>query len=77
MGSHGESTKLMDSPNCKTQSVKLTDLGDGQCRIHRRDMPILPKRHKDLKNHPLGDLFREAEKTHLESHKEMRSWREV
>jgi hypothetical protein len=76
-GSRGESTKLMDSPNRKTQSAKLTDLGDGQRRIHRRDMPILPKRHKDLKNHPLGDLFREAEKTHLESHKEMRSWREV
>ncbi|KAH7471650.1 hypothetical protein FOMA001_g13746 [Fusarium oxysporum f. sp. matthiolae] len=76
-GSHGKSTKLIDSPNRKTQSAKLTDLGDGQRRIHRRDMPILPKRHKDLKNHPLGDLFREAEKTHLESHKEMRSWREV
>jgi hypothetical protein len=40
-------------------------------------MPALPKRHKDLKNHPLGDLFREAETTHLQSHKEMRSWREV
>jgi hypothetical protein len=40
-------------------------------------MPVLPKTHKGLKNHPLGDLFLEAEKTHLHSHKEMRSWREV
>ncbi|SCO78461.1 related to retrotransposon HobS hobase [Fusarium oxysporum] len=40
-------------------------------------MPILPKRHKDLKNHLLGDIFREAEKTHLKSHKEIHAWREV
>jgi hypothetical protein len=77
IGKRGESTKLMDCPNNKTQSAKLTELDDGQRRIHRRDMPVLPKRHKDLETHPLGDLFREAEKTHLESHKEMHSGREV
>lgn len=40
-------------------------------------MPALPKIHKDLKNYPLGDLFREAEKSHLQNHKEMCSWREI
>ena len=76
-GNHRRPAKLVDSSHDRTQSSKLTDLGNARCRIHRRDMPALPKRHKDLKNHPLGDLFREAETTHLQSHKEMRSWREV
>ena len=40
-------------------------------------MPLPPKRPKDLENHAYGAEFRQAEATHLASHKEMRSWVEV
>ena len=45
--------------------------------IKRRELPPLPKHHNDLKNHPMGLLFEEAERAHLDSHKEMKSWYEV
>ena len=45
--------------------------------IKRRELPPLPKHHDDLKSHPMGLLFEEAERAHIDSHKEMRSWYEV
>lgn len=45
--------------------------------VHRRDLPPVPKRHDHLKDHALGHYFEEAEKVHLQSHKEMKSWVEI
>lgn len=44
---------------------------------HRSQLPEPPKSHDKLENHPLYSLFKEAEKSHLNSHREMRSWEEV
>lgn len=41
--------------------------------IHRRDLPDPPGHHGDLKDHPMGNLFEDAERAHLQSHIEMRS----
>lgn len=46
-------------------------------KIHRKDLPNPPRWHRDLENHVLGELFLEAEKTHLQSHREMNSWTEI
>ena len=40
---------------------------------HQSDLPPLPRWHSDLKDHPLGEQFRQAEKDHLESHAKMAS----
>ena len=42
-----------------------------------QDLPPPPKYHSQLINHPLGDRFVEAEQTHLKSHLELGSWRDV
>ncbi|RYC76661.1 hypothetical protein BFJ63_vAg20462, partial [Fusarium oxysporum f. sp. narcissi] len=45
--------------------------------MHRNSLPPPPTKHQDLKHHPFGTLFQEAEESHLQSHKEMRSWTEI
>ncbi|RYP53215.1 hypothetical protein DL770_011001 [Monosporascus sp. CRB-9-2] len=45
-------------------------------KIHRRHLPPAPKTHKELRDHPMGNKFRKAEKDHLDSHKQMSSWTE-
>ena len=45
--------------------------------IHRRDLPPPPAKHSDLKEHPMGHLFEQAEAVHLESHEQMKSWLEI
>jgi hypothetical protein len=45
--------------------------------IHRNELPPPPKNHGELKYHPLGLLYQNAEKLHLASHKERNSWFEV
>ena len=42
--------------------------------IHRRDLPPPPTKHKDIESHPLGRLFEQAEKDHLQNHVPMNSW---
>jgi hypothetical protein len=44
---------------------------------HCRSLPSSPKTHKDLKGYPYEREFREAEKNHLKSHEELRTWRIV
>ncbi|KAL5371266.1 hypothetical protein DPSP01_014784 [Paraphaeosphaeria sporulosa] len=44
---------------------------------HRSQLPPLPTCRTKLEDHPMGELFREAEKTHLASHQQMKSWSEV
>ena len=45
--------------------------------LHRRDLPPLPVKHSDLKEHPMGHLFEQAELEHLKSHEIMKSWLEI
>ena len=45
--------------------------------LHRRDLPPLPTKHSDLKEHPMGYLFEQAEADHLNSHEKMKSWLEI
>ena len=40
-------------------------------------LPPAPKWYHELKSHPFGALFEQAELSHLQSHKEMRSWTEI
>lgn len=42
-----------------------------------RDLPPAPKSHREVGTHPLGWLFEEAEKVHLESHDPSGSWTTV
>jgi hypothetical protein len=44
---------------------------------HRNQLPPLPTAHLKLEEHPLYEMFKEAEQTHLDSHKQMQSWVEV
>ncbi|KAK7177697.1 polyprotein [Paraphaeosphaeria sporulosa] len=44
---------------------------------HRSVLPEPPKSRNKLEDHPLYDMWKEAERSHLQSHKEMRSWSEV
>ncbi len=52
--------------------------------LHRRQLPPPPRHSNELDNrkknsrlHALYEEFRAAEQVHLQSHKEMKSWREV
>lgn len=41
---------------------------------HRKDLPPPPKTYRDFLNHPHRDLFKKAMDSHMESHRQMRSW---
>lgn len=56
-----------------TKSSLLRRIQKGE-RVHRREFPEPPKNHNDLDTHPLGELFRDAEKDHLGSHAKKESW---
>jgi hypothetical protein len=45
--------------------------------LHRHDLPPEPKRHEHLASHPLGILFEQAEKDHLQGHEQMKTWLEI
>ncbi|KAK1920498.1 hypothetical protein P3342_002798 [Pyrenophora teres f. teres] len=44
---------------------------------HRNQLPPLPTCRTKLEDHPMGDMFKEAEQTHLVSHHQMNSWSEI
>jgi Reverse transcriptase (RNA-dependent DNA polymerase) len=46
-------------------------------RFHKRDLPKPPKSIRDLKSHPFRAEFEQAQRDHLESHRQMRSFQEV
>jgi hypothetical protein len=46
-------------------------------KIHRSQLPPLPTIKSNLDEHPMGELFKEAQRAHLESHKLTKSWTEV
>jgi hypothetical protein len=44
---------------------------------HRNELPPLPTVSTRLDNHPMCDEFKEAERVHLASHHQMKSWIEI
>ena len=40
-------------------------------KLHYSQLPPLPKAFTDLKAHPLYEMFKEAERVHLQSHQQM------
>lgn len=44
---------------------------------HRSQLPPLPTCRTKLEEHPMGELFQEAEREHLASHRSMKSWSEI
>ena len=44
---------------------------------HRSQLPPPPTCRTKLEDHPMGNLFKEAEEAHLASHLQMKSWSEV
>jgi hypothetical protein len=44
---------------------------------HRSQLPPLPTCRTKLEDHPMGEMFQEAERVHLASHREMKSWSEI
>ncbi|RAQ93871.1 polyprotein [Stemphylium lycopersici] len=61
-------------PIDKAQLKRLMAKG---IKPHRNQLPSLPTAHSKLEEHPLYEMFKEAERTHLESHKQMKSWIEI
>ena len=61
--------RVQNYPNDKTWSK-----GGGWSVMHRTMLPAPPKTHKDITGHPYEKEWREAEKLHLQSHRELRTW---
>jgi hypothetical protein len=55
-------------PIDKARIKRLIEQPNGLRLLHRSQLPSPPSRHEDLANHPLGILFEQAEKDHLQSH---------
>lgn len=62
--------------NRLTKAVFERRLGSGE-KLHRKELPKPPEKHADLEEHPLGELFKLAEKDHLQEHEKMGSWTEI
>ena len=61
-------------PIDKAQLKRLIAKG---IKPHRNQLPPLPTAHSKLEEHPLYEMFKEAERTHLASHQQMKSWTEL
>src|SRR6266480_1316931 len=46
-------------------------------KIHKRNLPPLPESNRDLETHPFRDRFKEAQRDHLKSHEQMKSFIET
>ena len=49
----------------------------GKLKIRVKDLPMPPRTHTQLQNHPKRAEFEQAEKDHLQSHQDMNSWTEI
>jgi hypothetical protein len=46
-------------------------------RLHKKNLPPLPQSLRDLKTHPFREQFIEAQRVHLDSHRQMKSFQET
>lgn len=70
----GSVAKVGGLPFTKAQYERIHSKPLG---IHRRDLPPPPQSRRELRNHPMAELFKQAERDHLKSHSDMGSWKEV
>ncbi|KAH5706327.1 RNA-directed DNA polymerase [Parastagonospora nodorum] len=70
----GHIGKHEGKPIDKAQVKRLLSKG---IKPHRNQLPPLPSAQSKLEDHPLYEMFKEAEETHLQSHQQMKSWTEV
>jgi hypothetical protein len=66
----GHIGKHKGKPIDKAQLKRLLAKG---VNPHRNQLPDPPTSHSKLEDHPLYKQFKEAERTHLDSHKDMQS----
>jgi hypothetical protein len=45
--------------------------------MHEKNLPPLPQSIRDLKTHQFREQFKEAQRAHLESHHQMKSFQET
>ncbi|KAG5934167.1 hypothetical protein E4U59_006396 [Claviceps monticola] len=60
-----------------TDKEKMKELLASGEKIHRSKLPPPPTQSTKLEQHSMGDSFKEAEREHLASHHQMKSWVEV
>lgn len=63
-------------PKCEPQ-MTLTHLEPTKQKYHRKNLPLVPSSHGSLRGHKFEAEFKEAEKIHLESHQQMKSWIQI
>ncbi|KAF7558077.1 hypothetical protein G7046_g5886 [Stylonectria norvegica] len=63
-------------PKSEDQTAEL-NLEPTKHKYHQKNLPPAPSSHGSLQGHKFEDKFKEAEKSHLESHQEMESWIEI
>jgi len=61
----------------KAMVQRLARRPNGLQTIYGQDLPLLPKWHHQLKDHPFGTQFLQAEEDYLQSYSTMKSWIEV
>jgi hypothetical protein len=61
----------------KAKVMRLARRPGGLQRLRILDLPEELKGHWELRNHPLGRHFKQAEINHLKSHKDMMTWEVV
>ena len=65
---------MNDQPISRAKVQKIMKTGR---RLHKSELPPLPKSHKHLDTHVMGSKFKQAELEHLASHQQMSSWKEI
>ncbi|KLP04001.1 Uncharacterized protein LW94_14520 [Fusarium fujikuroi] len=63
-------------PRWEAQKSHMNLVPDKE-RLHRRNLPPAPSSFGSLTGHRFEEEFKQAQKDHLESHKQMRSWSEI
>jgi len=63
--------------NSRLNDSKLKSGRTHDVKLHRKNLPPPPQSIRDLNTHPLRDQFQEAQRAHLQSHHQMRSFQET
>ena len=72
-----EAGSLGEHSGGKIDKAQLKRLLAKGVKIHQSQLPDPPTARSNLDTHPMGELFKEAQRLHLDSHKVTKSWTEV
>jgi len=70
----GRVGKYNGKPLDKAQFRRMIEAGK---KPHRSSLPEPPSCRTRIEDHPLFEMWKDAERSHLQSHQEMKSWKEV